>query len=289
MVFDEVPVPEPGVGQVTVKVSGCGVNPVDWKIREGRYDPILGLPAIMGREFSGTVDRLGPDVSDFKVGDEVYGIAEGSCAEFVVASVDAMGLKPSSMDLPDAAAVPLAGMTAFQSLFDVANLQNGQRAVITAASGGVGTFAVQLAKWKGAYVIATTSSRNAHLVQEIGADEVIDYHKARFEEVVSDIDVILDATGGDTALKGLKALKLGGIVVSIASSAPVDEAVLEGKRAVRNRMVAKREDLDRLSALVQDLEVRPVIDTVVRFDQAIEAFKESQEGHAVGKIVIRVA
>ncbi len=289
LVFDDAPVPEPGAGQVRVKVSGSGVNPVDWKIREGHFIPTLPLPAIMSSEFSGTVEKLGEGVTDFNLGDEVYGIATGSCAEYVVADVATTGLKPVSMDLPDAASIPLAGMTAYQCLFDVANLQAGQRVVITAASGGVGTFAVQLAKWKGAFVIATCSAKNAHLVQELGANEILDYHKENFEDIVSDIDVVLDAAGGDTAIRSLKALKPGGIVVSIASKAPTEEAAAVGKRSVNHYMKGKRHDLDHLAALVQDLQIRPVVDTVVRFDQAIEAQKESQAGHVVGKIVVRVS
>jgi NADPH:quinone reductase-like Zn-dependent oxidoreductase len=289
MVFDDAPVPVPGKDQVLVRVSGSGVNPVDWKIREGKFIPNLPLPATMSREFSGTVETLGEGVTEFSVGDEVFGIADGSCAEYVVAAVAATGLKPASMDLPDAAAVPLAGMTAYQCLFDVAKLQGGQRVVITAASGGVGSYAVQLAKWKGAYVIATTSAKNAHLVQELGADEIIDYHKAEFEDVVSDVDVILDAVGGDTALNSLKCLRPGGIVVSIASAGVPDQAQREGKISARHMMIPKRHDLDHLSALVQDLAVRPVIDAVVPFAKAVEAFKDSQGGHVAGKIVIRLS
>jgi NADPH:quinone reductase-like Zn-dependent oxidoreductase len=289
MVFEEIPIPHPGPGQVLVKVAGSGVNPIDWKLREGHVGRNVPLPATMSREFSGTVERLGDGVSDLAIGDEVYGIADGSCAEYVVSEASATGLKPPSMDLADAAAVPLAGMTAYQALFDTADIKAGHRVVITAASGGVGTFAIQLAKWKGAYVIASTSAKNAHLAQELGADEIVDYAIANFEDVVQDVDMVLDALGGDTAVKSLKALKPGGIVVSLASEAPSEQAAAAGKRAVHIMMQPKRHDLDHLSALIQDLLVRPVIDTVVRFDEAIAAEKESQGGHVVGKIVVRVS
>ena len=291
--FDEdAPTPEPGEGQIQVKVCGAGVNPVDWKLREGYLQAFLPieLPAVVGWEFSGTVSKLGPGVTGFNIGDEVYGHSHVGCvAEYTLAAVDAVALKPFSLDLADSASVPLAATTAWQALFDVAQLQTGQKVLIQAASGGVGTFAVQLAKWKGAYVIGTASAKNHHLVKELGADEVIDYTTTSFETVISDVDVVLEAVGGDDNMaKSLSVLKPGGIIVSITSPEPTAEAEAQGKRAAYLFMKPSVEVLNELAGLIQDLKVRPVVDAVVPFSEAIEAERESQGGHVVGKLVIDV-
>ena len=290
--YDDAPIPEPGPGQVQVKVSGAGVNPIDWKIREGYLQAIFPteLPSIVGREFSGTISKLGDGVSEYSVGDQIYGIAiTGATAEYAVADLGSIAHKPFSMDLPDAASVPLTGMTAWQALFDVANLQTGQKILIHGASGGVGTFAIQFAKWKGAHVIGTSSKRNHHLLMEMGADELIDYQTTDFTEVLTDIDVVLDAVGGEeSGLKALSVLKPGGILVSIAGVSPTDEAESQGKRAVNCRMQANPVDLKHIADLIQDLIVRPIIDAVVPYNRAIDAQKESQNGHVVGKLVVDV-
>ena len=289
---DDAPVPEPQAGQIQVRVSGSGINPVDWKLREGylqAHMPIE-LPATVAWEFSGTISKLGEGVENFKVGDEVYGHSRsGTMAEYAIASVDAVALKPFSMDLPDSASIPLAGTTAWQALFDVANLQPGQRVLIQAASGGVGTFAIQLAKWKGAYVIGTSSAKNHHLLQELGADELIDYNTTAYESVLKDIDVVLEAVGGEENMaKSLSVLKPGGILVSITSPEPTEEAAKQGKRAEYLFMTPSKAVLNQLAGLVQDLKVRPVIDAVVPFHEAVEAENESQGGHVVGKLVVDV-
>jgi len=290
--IEDAPVPEPSEGQIQVKVSGSGVNPVDWKLREGNlkaYFPVQ-FPATSGREFSGTVSKLGPGVTEFSIGDEVYGLGStGTCAEYGLASVDATALKPVSMDLPDAAAVPLAGLTAWQAIFDLADLKAGQRILVQAAAGGVGTFAVQFAKWKGAYVIGTASTKNHHLLHELGVDEVIDYRKTDYSEVLKDIDVVLEAAGGEENMrKSLSVLKKGGILVSITTQEPTEEALAQGKRADYLFMKPNTGQLRQIANLIQDLQVRPVISSVVPFQEAVDAQKESQTGHVVGKLVIDV-
>jgi NADPH:quinone reductase-like Zn-dependent oxidoreductase len=291
--FDEdAPVPEPGEGEIQVRVSGAGINPVDWKLREGHlqaYFPV-DLPATVAWEFSGTVSKLGPGVTQFQIGDEVYGHSHyGTVAEYTIAPAEGIALKPFGMDLPDAAAVPLAGTTAYQALIDVADVQAGQRVLIQGASGGVGTFAIQFAKWKGAYVIGTASKKNHHLLQELGCDELIDYRTTPFETVVKDVDVVLEAIGGDDNVrKSLSVLKPGGILVSITSDELADEAKAQGKRSVHHFMRYKAEQLTIIGNLIQDLRVRPVIDAVVPYREAIEAEKESQAGHVVGKLVVDV-
>jgi NADPH:quinone reductase-like Zn-dependent oxidoreductase len=289
---DDVPTPEPKEGQIQVRVSGAGINPVDWKLREGylqAYFPV-DLPAGVAWEFSGTVSRLGPGVTGFAVGDEVYGHShQGTIAEYTVASVDGVARKPFSMDLPDAAAVPLAATTAYQALFETAGLQAGQRILIQAAAGGVGTFAVQLAKWKGAYVIGTASAKNHHLLRELGCDEVIDYRTTAYETAVKGVDVVLESIGGDENMtKSLSVLKPGGILVSISSAEPTAEAEAQGKRAAYHFMRQDAGDLSTIADLIQDLKVRPVIGAVVPFNKAIDAEIEMQTGHVVGKLVVDV-
>ncbi|MDR3688160.1 MAG: NADP-dependent oxidoreductase [Fimbriimonas sp.] len=288
---EDAPIPEPGEGQIQVKVAGAGVNPVDWKIWGGHvqaYFPVE-FPAIVGREFSGTVSKLGTGVTDFEIGDEVYGIATESMAEYVVAMTSATARKPVSMDLPDAAAVPLAAMTAWQALFDAADLRSGQRVLIQAASGGVGTFAVQLAKWKGAYVIGTASAKNHHLLQQLGADELIDYRTTDYSQAVKDVDVVLEGVGGEENMrKSLSVLKKGGILVSITSAEPTEAAEAQGKRAVYRFMQPDSAQLSQIAYLIQDLKVRPIISSVVPFREAIEAQMESQSGRVVGKLVVDV-
>lgn len=288
---DGVPVPKPGPGELLIKVAGSGINPIDGKVRSGAMQAYFpaALPQIISREFSGTVAGLGEGVTDFKVGDEVFGIApSGTCAEYAVAAAAATGLKPPSMDLADAGAVPLAGMTAWQALFDKAGLEPGQKVLIHAAAGGVGSFAVQFAKWRGAFVYGTASKENHHLLQELGVDVPIDYRTEKFEEVAKDVDVVLETIGGEQISRSLAALKPGGILVSITTPPSEEEAKASGKRAVHMSMKPKRADLDAISGLIQDLLVRPIL-SLVPFSEAIEGFVEAEKGHTRGKVVVRIS
>src|SRR5437867_1923643 len=183
--YEDVPVPKPGANEMVVRIHAAGVNPVDWKIRQG----LLGqgpLPQIMGSDFSGVVEALGPDVRDFHVGEAVFGVVaeeSGSYAEFATAPESRVARKPDALDHVQAAALPIASLTAWQALFDTAQLQAGQKVLVHAAGGGVGGFAVQLARWKGAHVIGTASAQNASFVRDLGANEIIDYRSTKFEEV----------------------------------------------------------------------------------------------------------
>src|SRR6185312_10004589 len=209
--FEETPRPEPGARQVLVRVHAAGVNPVDWKIREGKLGQIP-LPSIMGSDFSGEIEALGPRVEEFRVGEMVFGsVADesSSYAQYCLAPIPNIVEKPKQIDHVAAAAITVPAMTAWQALFDEAKLSAGQRVLIHAASGGVGNFAVQFAKWKGAYVIGTASGANAELVRSLGADEFIDYRSTRFEDVVHDVDVVFDTIGGDTQERSWNVLKKG--------------------------------------------------------------------------------
>ena len=287
----EMPVPEPGEGEVQVKVDGAGLNPVDYKIRQGHFPPAnpKEFPAITLREFSGTISKIGPGVSGVELGEGVYGITDaGAAAEYTVAKASAIGPRPPSMDPADAAIVPLAGMTAWQALFDHGRLEAGERVLIHAAAGGVGTFAVQLAKWKGATVIGTASKEHFSLLRELGADQLIDYKDQKFEDVVSDVDVVLHAIGPDALPASLKVLKPGGRLVAISAQPDAEEAKRQGKEATMFMMTPKSDQLRKLSDLIEDLKVRPVIDTIVPLEKAAEAMAELEKGHTVGKIGVRI-
>ena len=282
--IDDVPVPEPSAGKVLVRVSGSGINPVDWKIRDGDVKDAfpIELPATMGNEFSGTIEKLGDSVDGFAVGDDVYGISHaGTCADYIVADPKAFAKAPPTMDLPDAGGIPLAAMTAWQGLFDQGGLQNGERVLILNGSGGVGTFAVQMAKWAGAYVYATGSSKRLDILGELGADRPIDYKAEKAAEVAKDVDLVLDLVGGDDAKEALACVKPGGRYISTVPPGPGGEAKVF-------MMNPSPEQLTKIGDLIGALKIRPVIDTVVPLISAVEAYKEAEEGHTLGKMVIDV-
>ncbi|HEY0244495.1 MAG TPA: NADP-dependent oxidoreductase, partial [Mucilaginibacter sp.] len=213
--LEDIPVPIPAADEVLIKVYATSINPVDWKIREGQRKEKfpVNLPLTLGWDVSGVIEKMGNAVNNFKYGDEVYSRPDptrnGTYAEYVVVKADLVSLKPKSVDHIQAASVPLAGLTAWQGLFQYGQLQAGQKVLIHAASGGVGTFAIQYAKAKGAYVIGTASESNIDFVKQLGADEVIDYKNEKFEDKLSDIDLVLDTIGGDTQKRSLKVLKNG--------------------------------------------------------------------------------
>ena len=216
LVYEEVPRPQPGQGEVLVRVEAAAVNPVDWKIREGYLREMLphALPLIMGWDVSGVVEETGPGVTRFRAGDEVFSrpdlLRDGTYAEYVVIRETEVALKPGSVDHLHAAAIPLAGLTAWKSLIEAAGAAPGQRVLIHGAAGGVGSYAVQLAKWRGAHVTATASAPNLDYLRRLGADEIIDYRSVRFEDVTGDVDVVIDTIGGDTQQRSWQVLKRGG-------------------------------------------------------------------------------
>ena len=289
--YEEVPRPEPSAYEVLVKVHAAGVNPVDWKIREGMFGKIA-LPAIMGSDFSGEIEALGPNVTEFRVGEMVMGsVADesGSYAEYALAPVSQIIEKPAAIDHIQAAAVPVPALTAWQALFDMANLQAGRTVLIHAAVGGVGGFAVQFAKWKGAHVIGTASGQNAELARELGVDEFIDYRKKRFEDVARNVDVVFDTVGGDTQARSWKVLRKGGILVSIVQPPDEKVAAAHGVRGVFMRQNAKRTDeLTQIAELVASGQVKVNVETILPLKEARKAQELSQSGHAHGKIVLAV-
>ncbi|HEY9003995.1 MAG TPA: NADP-dependent oxidoreductase [Mucilaginibacter sp.] len=292
--LEEAPMPEPARDEVLVKVYATSVNPVDWKIREGARKEKFpaDLPLIPGWDVSGVVEKVGENVHQFKKGDEVYGrpdpTKDGAYAEYIVVKANQLGRKPKSIDHINAAAVPLAGLTAWQGLFDRGHLEKGQKVLIHAASGGVGTFAVQFAKWKGAYVIGTSSAANISFVKQLGADEVIDYHNENFEDKLSGIDLVFDTIGGDTQRRSIQVLKNGGRLITTLK--PEFQAEAKEKHIYLEGYTAQSypEQLEKTAGLIDEGLIQPVVSMVLNLEDARRAQQISEEGHVRGKIVIKV-
>lgn len=292
--FEEAPKPQPGKGEILIRVHAAGVNPVDWKIREGYLKIIMHhkFPLILGWDVSGVIEAVGAGVNDFKEGDEVYSrpdiSRDGAYAEYIAVNASEAAHKPKSINHIKAAAVPLAALTAWQSLFDAADLKAGQRVLIHAAAGGVGHFAVQLAKWKGAYVIGTASQRNSEFLRDLGIDEVVNYTTKAFEEGVRDVDVVFDTIGGDVQRRSWKTLKRGGVLVSITDPISRIKGML---RSVRGKFVFVQPNANQLSEIAQLIDrgrLRPIVETSLPLVQAAQAQSLSQKGHVRGKLVLRV-
>jgi NADPH:quinone reductase-like Zn-dependent oxidoreductase len=286
--IEEMPVPRPGPGEVLVWVHAAGVNPVDWKIREGRLDQ-PPLPLTLGNDFSGVIEETGPGSAEFMIGDAVFGHAKtGSYAEYALAAIGSITRKPAELDYARAAALPVAAETAWQALVDVADLRPGQTVLIHAAAGGVGSFAVQFAKLRGARVYGTASSEHAQEVRRLGADEVIDYRATRFETAVKDIDVVLDTIGGDTQERSLQVLRPGGILVSLVQPPAQELAAARGVRAVIMRRKPAPAELSAIADLVVSGRVIVPIFGTFPLQEARRAQELSQQGHVFGKIILVV-
>jgi NADPH:quinone reductase-like Zn-dependent oxidoreductase len=292
--IDDIPVPQPKADDVLIKVYATSINPIDWKIRNGDSKSKFPapLPLTLGWDVSGVIEQLGDNVTNFKVGDEVYGRPDptrnGAYAEYIVVDAGQINHRPNTIDHVHSAAIPLAGLTAYQGLFDHGQLQPGQKVLIHAASGGVGSYAVQLAKWKGAYVIGTTSEKNMDLVKSLGADEVIDYKKYKFEDKLKDIDLVFDTVGGDTQKRSLQVLKNGGRLITTVK--PEYQEAAKVKNIHLEGFMAKSypAQLQQLAQLVDDGKLKPIISRVMALNEAAEAQKISEEGHTAGKIVLKV-
>jgi len=296
LIYEQVarPVAEPG--QVLVRVGAVGVNPVDWKTRAGRgvAGNLPQPPLITGWDIAGRVVALGEGVREFSVGDAVFGMVGfpglgAAYAEYVAAPAGHLAHAPAAADELTAAALPLAALTAWQALFDAADLRGGQRALIHAAAGGVGHLAVQLARWKGAHVIGVASARNHGFLRELGAAETIDYTAAPFESQVADVDVVLDAAGGDTTPRSYAVLRPGGSVVSIAGGGDQAAAAACGVRSAAILVKPSAAQLAEIARLVDAGLLRPTIDRVLPLSAAAEAHAYGELGRTRGKIVLRVA
>ncbi len=294
LTIEDVPCPKPQTGEVLIRVHAAGVNPVDSWVREGRLKELLhhSLPLTLGWDVSGAIEQVAADITQFKVGDAVYArpwTAQSGCyADYVAVPAAHVALKPTSLTHVKAAAVPLAALTAWHSLFDVANLQAGQRILIHGAAGGVGSFAVQFAKWKGAHVLGTASSRNVDLLHQLGVDWVINYQTTQFEEIARQVDVVLDTVGGETQVRSFAALREGGILVSIVS--PPAEALAQTHRVRSQFIIAPPNgtQLKEIATLIDAGWVKPIVEAIVPLTEVRQAHEQIQTGHTRGKIVLQV-
>jgi len=290
----EQPDPAPRPGEVLVRVKAAGLNPVDGAVRSGSY-PLLGEPPfILGWDISGTVAALGSGVTAFKVGDEVFGMPRfpkqaAAYAELATAPADEIAAKPAGIDHAHAAALPLAGLTAWQGLVRHGGLQAGQRVLVHAGAGGVGHLAVQIAKARGAYVIATASPDKLDFVRSLGADEVVDYTKGNFVEQVRNVDLVLDAIGGDHVDESLKVVRDGGVLVSLLNVHDATRAKAKERniRVERMSVIPDREGLVELTRLVDAGKLAPHVAKAFPLDQAgaAHAFLATRP---IGKIVLTV-
>lgn len=292
------PVPEPLPTEVRVRVAAAGVNPVDWKTRAGQgMAAVLGdPPVVLGWDVAGVVDAVGAGVTRFAVGDRVFGMPwfprrAGAYAEYVTAPSRHFAACPPGLDDLAAAVLPLAGLTAWQCLVDIARLEEGQRVLIHAAAGGVGHLAVQIAKSRDAYVIGTASSAKHRLLGELGLDEAVNYQGTRFEQVLDPVDVVLDLVGGDVALRSLEVLRPGGLLISVpsrTSAEAVAAAPAHGVRATGMLVEPDGHALDELAALVRAGRLRPVVERTFPLEQADAAHRLGETGRTTGKIVLTV-
>ena len=292
--YEDAPRPKPEKGEVLIRVHAASVNPIDWRVREGHMKELWPhkFPLVIGWDLSGVVEKVASRQSQFKKGDEVYSLPDptrdGAYAEYIVVRESEIALKPKSLHHIRAAAIPLATLTAWQALFDTAQLQPKQRVLIHGAAGGVGHFAVQLAKWKGAHVIGTASAKNHEMLYELGADELIDYTKQRFEDLGRNIDVVLDSIGGETLERSWQVLKKGGVLVSLVQPPSVSKAKESGVRATMLGALANGQELSEIAKIIDEGKLAPVIDRILPLCEARRAQELSQSRHIRGKIVLRV-
>jgi NADPH:quinone reductase-like Zn-dependent oxidoreductase len=294
LVYEDAPAPTLLPGDALVRVIATGITPAEltWTETYSNCDGTPRLPTIPGHEVSGVVERVFDDVSQALIGVEVYGLTsfcrDGCAAEYVAVHADDLAIKPASLGHTETAAVPLSALTAWQAFFDHAHLVRDQRVLIQAAAGGIGTFAVQIARWIGAYTIGVASAKNHDLLLELGADEVIDYERVKFEEVVSQIDLVLDGVGGETRERSWQVLKPSGMLISLKEPLNKGEAEAHGRSGVFFIVEPNRDELARISSLIDAAEIRPIISETFPLARAREAFERGVAGHNRGKMVLQV-
>ena len=315
--FGKQPKPTIQNDEVLVKVHAVSINPLDLRMVEGEFKAVLPVhfPFILGNDLAGVIVEVGSGVHHFKVGDEVFAKTDGqgSFAEYTSLKETSVALKPSNLSMTQAAALPLVALTAWQALVEIAQLKRGQKILIHAGSGGVGSIAIQLAKHLGANVATTTSAKNADWVKELGADIVLDYKTTNFAEVLSDYDVVFDTQGGDTLEQSLQVLKTGGTVVSIAGPPDKNMAQAIGANWIMSKIIpllslsirakAKKrgihyhflfmqpngEQLSRIAELVETQKMVPVLDRVYDFTEFSQAIQHVDGGHTKGKVVVNIS
>ncbi|EFI65627.1 MULTISPECIES: NADP-dependent oxidoreductase [Bacillus cereus group] len=314
----EVPTPEINEYEVLAEIHAASINPIDFKIRDGKVKMLLKyeMPLILGNDFSGVIVKVGSKVTRFKVGDEIYARPRknkiGTFAEYIAIHEDDIALKPKNLSFEEAASIPLVGLTSYQALHDIMQLQKDQKILIHAGSGGVGTFAIQLAKIMGATVTTTASEAGSDLVKSLGADQIINYKTEKFEEILKDYDAVFDTIGGTTLEKSFNIIKSGGNIVSVSgmpnarfgkefgsgffktllfSLASKKLTALEKKHNAQYSFLFMKPSGDQLRTIANYIEagkIKPVIDCVFPFEDAQKAMEYSEAGRAKGKIIVKM-
>ena len=292
--YEDAPRPEPKDDEVLIRVMAASVNPVDAAVRSGKFVKYFNtkLPLIPGMDAAGVIEKVGTKVSKLKAGDPVYAFftlkEEGGYAQFAVAKELEVSRKPESLTFEQAAAVPAAGSTAWQALVDEGKLDYGQTVLIHGGSGGVGHMAIQIAKARGAHVIATASTANQDFLKQLGVDQAIDYTTTKFEDVAKDVDLVLDAVGGDTLTRSYGVVKKGGIIISIAGN--LDDSALKkhGIRGVSISAAPESDTFDQLTRLIESKKLMPFISQTFPLQDAAKAQEQIQTRHTRGKIVLQI-
>jgi len=291
--FEEVSRPEPKENEALVRVIASGVNPADPLNLSGKYAREFGthLPLIPGYDIAGIVEKTGVKVAKLKAGDAIYGYPTfgGGWAEYVTVTEGEVAAKPASLSFAEAAAVPMGALTAWQALVDVAQLRAGQTILIHGGSGGVGSFAVQIANARGVRVIATASTANQDLLKQLGADVAIDYTKTRFEEIAKDVDAVLDPVGKETLARSYRVVKKGGIVMSLVARPDPVEVEKRGIRGAAISVHPDAEDLAEIAHLIDTGKIKPIVTQVLPLSDAIAAQRQAATHHTRGKLVLRIA
>ncbi len=293
--YEDVPRPEPKENELLVRVIAAAVNPVDSAARSQKFAQFLGikLPAIPGYDIAGVVEKTGAKITKFKAGDPLYAYIAldkgGGYAEYAAATEKEASAKPKSLNYVEAAAVPLVSLTAWQALIDTAKLSAGQTVLIHGGSGGVGSFAIQIAKARGAKVIATASTPNQDLLKELGADVAIDYTKQKFEEVAKDVDVVLDSVGKDTLARSYGIVKKGGFIVSLVARPDQAELDKHGIRGASLSVEPNSDELAEIGRLIDAKKIKVIVSQTLPLAEAAKAQAQADTHHTRGKIVLKVA
>jgi alcohol dehydrogenase len=294
---ENAPAPnDPSAGKVLVKIKAAGINPVDWKIREGYMQQMIPLqfPSPLGMDFSGVIEKVGQGVWQFRQADEVYGQASlmsggsGAFAEMALANADTIAHKPKSLSHPEAAGLPLVGVSAWLALVETISLQKNQKILIHGGAGGIGSVAIQLAKHLGAYVATTVSTKDKQFAKELGADEIIDYQTQTFEELIRDYDAAFDTVGGDTYSRSFKVLKRGGIIVSMLEQPNQELMKQSGVKAIFQFTQLSRDRLTKLAQWVDQNNIRVNVDKTFPLEEAGKALDYQRDVHPRGKVVLAI-
>ena len=292
--YEDVPRPEPKEDQILVRVVAAGVNPVDGMIRSGMFaNEKRAFPVILGGDVAGVVEKVGSKITKFKAGDPVFAYVSldnsGGYAQYALVTEREAAPKPKSLMYVEAAAVPIVAMTAWQALVDTAKLSAGQTMLIHGGSGGVGSFAIQIAKARGAKVIATASTANQDFLKQLGADVAIDYTKQKFEDIAKDVDVVLDSIGGETLARSYGVVKKGGIIVSLVARPKESELEKHGIRGAALNVEPNSEELTEIGKLIDDKKIKVIVSQTFPLSEAMKAQEQVATGHTRGKIVLKIA